>query len=148
MQYSKNLHVFSYFHWNLYNLSDCLHNKHIDSVYQAHLSLLDKYPLLRILHLLDYNTSHSDNKVLSSDHSFIGFCLDQAVLPVMIDSTRITNLILCFVIAIDRCLSKVCILVCCISTSIFFYKTCGTSLDIFMIQQVYRSDVPPRRNCK
>ena len=56
----------------------------------------------------------------------------------IIDSTRITNLILCFVIAIDRCLSKVCILVCCISTSIFFYKTCGTSLDIFMIQQIVR----------
>ena len=56
----------------------------------------------------------------------------------IIDSSRITNLILCFVISIDRCLSKVCILVCCISTSIFFYKTCGTSLDIFMIQQIVR----------
>ena len=56
----------------------------------------------------------------------------------IIDSSRITNLILCFVIAIDRCLSKVCLLVRCISTSIFFYKTCGTSLDIFMIQQIVR----------
>ena len=56
----------------------------------------------------------------------------------IIDSSSITNLILCFVISVDRCLSKVCIPVCCISTSIFFYKTCGTSLDIFMIQQIVR----------
>ena len=56
----------------------------------------------------------------------------------IIDSSRITNLILCFVIAIDRCFPKVCIPVRCIGTSIFFYKTCATSLDIFIIQQIVR----------
>lgn len=73
MQYPKNLYVFSYFHWNLYNLSDYQHNKHTDSVYQAHLSLPGKYPLLRILHLPDYNTLHSDNTVLYSGHRFLQY---------------------------------------------------------------------------
>ena len=56
----------------------------------------------------------------------------------VIDSSSIANFILCFVIAIDRCFPKVCIPVRCIGTSIFFYKTCATSLDIFMIQQIVR----------
>ena len=51
----------------------------------------------------------------------------------IINPTCITNFISGLISSTDRCLSEICVLIGCISTSIFFYKTCRTSLDIFII---------------
>ena len=52
----------------------------------------------------------------------------------IINSASITYFIFRLIITLDCCLSKIRILVCCISTSIFFYKTACTFLDIFVVK--------------
>ena len=52
----------------------------------------------------------------------------------IINSTSITHFIFRLIITLDRCLSKIRILVSRIRTSIFFYQNACTSLDIFVVK--------------
>ena len=82
----------------------------------------------------DLYTEMSESGVIDKTRIIIP-CI-QIVQPhtLIINSASITYFIFRLIITLDRCLSKIRILVCCISTSIFFYKTACTFLDIFVVK--------------